>query len=108
MTKSPGGVRPPYAGPVIVICRFRVQAAETVRFAEQARIAIQVLAGKPGHLSADLGRNLDDEELWTLTTRWQNVGSYRRALQGFEAKTAVVPLLSSCLDEPTAYEDPEA
>ena len=41
-----------------------------------------------------------------LVTRWANVGSYRRALQGYEAKVVVVPLLSEALDEPSAYEDP--
>ena len=45
--------------------------------------------------------------LWTITTRWENVGSYRRALQGYESKMVVVPLLSRAIDEPSAYEDPE-
>ena len=34
------------------------------------------------------------------------MGSYRRALQGYESKVVVVPLLSEALDEPSAYEDP--
>ncbi len=92
---------------MIILCRFRVPDAEGPSFAVRARTAVDVLAGKPGYLSADLGRNLDEPELWTLTTRWENVGSYRRALQGFEAKAAVVPLLSLAIDEPTAYEDPD-
>jgi quinol monooxygenase YgiN len=93
---------------MIVICRFRLTEAESQSFLGRARRAVQVLSTKAGFTSADLGQNLDEPELWTLTTRWQNVGSYRRALQGFEAKMAVVPLLSACLDEPTAYEDPDA
>jgi quinol monooxygenase YgiN len=92
---------------MIVLCRFRVPESEAATFTVRARAAVDVLAGRSGYLSADLGRNLDDPDLWTLTTRWANVGSYRRALQGFEAKVAVVPLLSRCLDEPTAYEDPD-
>ena len=39
-----------------------------------------------------------------LTTEWVNVGSYRRALSPFEVKMTAVPLLSRCIDEPTAYE----
>jgi quinol monooxygenase YgiN len=93
---------------MIVICRFRLAEEDALAFRERARTAVEVLSSKAGFSSADLGRNLDEPELWTLTTRWQNVGSYRRALQGFEAKMAVVPLLSACLDEPTAYEDPDA
>lgn len=92
---------------MIVLCRFRVDDADQNGFAQQARAAVDVLAARPGYRSADLGRNLDDPGLWTLTTRWENVGSYRRAIQGFEAKMAVVPLLSLAIDEPTAYEDPD-
>ena len=53
-----------------------------------------------------LERNLDEPDLWVLVTHWQNVGSYRRALQGYESKVVVVPLLSEAVDEPSAYEDP--
>jgi hypothetical protein len=90
---------------VISITRFRVPEPEVAAFVAGAREALAVLADRPGFRSADLGRNLDDDTLFTLTTRWQDVGSYRRALQGFEAKMTVVPLLSRALDEPSAYED---
>lgn len=89
---------------VIAICRFRVDQAHTAGFREQATAAVTVLSSKTGFLSADLGRNVDDAELWTLATRWANVGSYRRALGGYESKIAVVPLLSLAIDEPSAYE----
>jgi hypothetical protein len=91
---------------MILLVRFRVSAGD-VDFAEQARTAIAVLADRVGFLSADLGRNIDEPELWTITTRWRDVGSYRRALQGNESKMVVVPLLSRAIDEPTAYEDPD-
>ncbi len=91
---------------MIVLSRFRVPVGDP-DFAGLARTAIAVLTEREGFVSADLGRNLDDPELWTITTRWQNVGSYRRALQGYEAKMVVVPLLSRAIDEPSAYEDPE-
>lgn len=92
---------------VIVISRFRVPSEQAEVFADQARAAIAVLDQRPGFLSADLGQNVDAPELFTVTTRWRDVGSYRRALQGFEAKTVVVPLLSLAIDEPSAYEAPE-
>ena len=89
-----------------MLVRFRVPV-DDVAFAEQAQTAIAVLAERVGFVSADLGRNVDEPELWTITTRWRNVGSYRRALQGNESKMVVVPLLSRAIDEPTAYEDPD-
>ncbi len=92
---------------MIAISRFRVDAAEAASFAERAAAAVRVLQGSRGFRSVDFGRNLDDPELWTITTRWDDVGSYRRALQGFEAKSVVVPLLSVAIDEPSAYDEPD-
>lgn len=69
--------------------------------------AIEVLCAKPGFLDAEVAQNLDDPELWVLVTRWENVGSYRRALGGLESKMVVVPLLSEAIDEPSAYAAPE-
>jgi quinol monooxygenase YgiN len=92
---------------VIVLNRFQVPDGETDTFRAAARAAVQVLEQREGFLSADLGRNLDDPSLWTITSRWRNVGSYRRALQGYESKMVVVPLLSLAIDEPSAYDDAE-
>lgn len=92
---------------MIVLSRFWVPDSETEFFLGQGREAVAVLSARPGFVSADLGRNLDDPSLWTVTTRWENVGSYRRALQGNEAKMVVVPLLSLAIDEPSAYDDVE-
>lgn len=90
---------------MIVLNRFRVPDADTGSFVAQGRAAVAVLAQRTGFLSADFGRNLDEPSLWTLTSRWQDVGSYRRALQGNESKMVVVPLLSLAVDEPSAYDD---
>lgn len=92
---------------MIVLTRFEVPAGEAEEFRVQAETAIGVLADRPGFLSADLGRNLDEPRLWTVATRWRDVGSYRRALQGYESKLVVVPMLSRALDEPSAYEHPD-
>lgn len=92
---------------MIVLLRFRVDPAATTAFLEQGQAAAAVLAEQSGFLTADLGRNLDEPTWWTLTTRWRDVGSYRRALSGYEAKVTVVPLLSQAIDEPSAYEDHE-
>lgn len=105
---DPYGQQPQdYAGAVIVLTRFRVPVPSADDFCDRARTAVAVLTTKPGLLTLDLGRNVDDPELWTLTTRWADVGSYRRALGGIESKMVVVPLLSEAIDEPSAYEAPE-
>jgi len=92
---------------VLVLTRFRVPTAEELSFVTRAQAAIAVLRARAGLLSLDFARNLDEPDLWTITTRWADVGSYRRALSGIESKSVVVPLLSLALDEPSAYEDPE-
>jgi hypothetical protein len=66
--------------------------------------ALGILAAKPGYVGGDVGRNVDDPSLWVLTTRWQNVGSYRRALGSYEGKMHIQPLMVHALDEPSAYE----
>lgn len=90
---------------MIVLTRFRVAEAEVEEFLAGAGAAVDVLSARPGFIGVDLARNLDDPELWTITTRWADVGSYRRALNGIESKMVVVPLLSRAIDEPTAYDD---
>lgn len=92
---------------MIAITRFEVTDENSLEFIEQADRAIEVLKTKVGLLSLDFGRNIDEPELWTLTTRWKNVGSYRRALGGLESKMVVVPMLSLAIDEPSAYDEPD-
>ncbi len=91
---------------MIVITRFRVPAADRPGFEAMAAPAVALLRTKPGLLSLDFGINLDDPELWVLATRWTDVGSYRRALSGYESRVTIYPLLALVIDEPTAYDDP--
>jgi hypothetical protein len=89
---------------VLVVSRFRVPVDEGETFRGELAEAHAVLAGRPGYVDGRTGRNLDDPTLWVLTTRWENVGSYRRALSSYDVKLHAVPLLSRALDEPSAYE----
>ena len=63
-----------------------------------------MLAAQRGYVDGTLGRNLDEPDLWVLTTRWESVGAYRRALSTYDVKLSAVPTLSRALDEPSAYE----
>ena len=89
---------------MLSVTRYRVTDDDAESFQRDARAALDVLATRPGWVSGRLGRNADDPALWVMTTEWVNVGSYRRALSPYEVKMTAVPLLSRCIDEPTAYE----
>lgn len=89
---------------MLVVTRYRVPAEEAESFVERARRALEVLAERPGWRSGHIGRAADDPTLWVITSRWKNVGSYRRALSSYDVKVEAVPLLSLAVDEPSAYE----
>jgi len=93
-----------YGGSVLVVTRFRVPLEEGETFRSDLAAAHALLAERPGYGGGEVGRNLDDPTLWVLTTRWADVGSYRRALSSYEVKMGAVPLLSRAVDEPSAYE----
>ena len=89
---------------MIVITRHRVLPGGGSEFRAAAADALAVLGERPGFLAGQIGRAVDDPDLWAVVTSWRDVGSYRRALTGYEAKLRVVPLLSSAIDEPSAFE----
>ncbi|OYO17325.1 antibiotic biosynthesis monooxygenase [Enemella dayhoffiae] len=89
---------------MIVVNRFRAGSGFEARLAP----VVELLSGRDGFVDAEVGRNLDEPDLWVLVTRWRDVGSYRRALGGMESKLIVVPLLSQAIDEPSAYDASDA
>jgi len=89
---------------VLVVNRFRVPLDDGETFRGELDAARAALEERPGYVEGRIGRNLDDPTLWVLTTRWENVGAYRRALSAYDVKLNAVPLLSRALDEPSAYE----
>jgi quinol monooxygenase YgiN len=93
-----------YPSSVLVVSRFRVSTADAEAFRREMEIAHGALASCPGYQRGTLGRNVDDPELWVLSTQWEHVGAYRRALSSYDVKLHAVPLLSRAVDEPSAYE----
>ena len=94
----------PHADHLIVVSRFRVPADERANFLDRADDALVALTDQPGCLAASLGQATDDPELLLLRTEWPGVGAYRRAMSAFDVKVRAVPLLSTAIDEPSAYE----
>jgi hypothetical protein len=89
---------------LVVVSRFRVDESAAEAFRRDVHAALGALADRPGYVDGRVGRNVDEPELWVLTTSWANVGSYRRALSAYDVKMTAVPLLSRAVDEPSAYE----
>ena len=88
----------------LVIVRLRVPSAEASGFRGQASHALSGLAGMPGFVSAELGRNLDDPELWVLRLTFTGIGASRRALTGRGATIGFAPVWRYALDEPSTFE----
>lgn len=89
---------------MLVVNRFHGPADQADGLRADLAAAHELLASKPGYVDGHLGRNLDEPELWVLSTRWESVGAYRRALSSYDVKLAAVPILSRAIDEPSAYE----
>ncbi|RBY85045.1 antibiotic biosynthesis monooxygenase [Blastococcus sp. TF02A-30] len=64
---------------------------------------LDALGGRAGFLGGEVGRSTEDPTLWALLTRWDGVGSYRRALSAAEVKIAGAPVWVHALDEPGVY-----
>lgn len=92
---------------MIAVTRLRVPADDTAAV-EEVRSGLEqaraILAACRGYAGGEVGRNVDDPDLWVLSTRWADVGSYRRALGSWDAKMHVQPLMIHAVDEPSAYE----
>lgn len=73
-------------------------------FLAAAAPALCALSARPGCLSAEAFRALDDPRLVLIVTRWQDVGSYRRALSSYEVKVAAVPVLAGAENVASAFE----
>ena len=86
------------------IARFQVQLKDAVDFRAELEAVKAVLAEAAGFKSGTVGQNLDEPTLWVLSTEWENVGSYRRALSSTRAKLEAIPVLVRAIDEPGAYE----
>ena len=89
---------------LLVVSRFRVADAARADFLADAGRAVAALTEQPGCLAASIAQSTDEPGLIAIRTEWSGVGTYRRALSAFDVKVNAIPLLSSAIDEPSAYE----
>lgn len=93
---------------MLAIARFSVSLGNAAHFQSQLSSALESFSKCQGFVDGELGQNLDDPSMWSLVTRWENVGSYRRALSTNDVKMNVIPTLAQAIDEPGAYEKPNS
>lgn len=86
--------------------RFRVPAADVDNWRAAMTDLLAQWRSSPELLTSDLLRNLDDRDLWLLTSQWVDVGSYRRHGLGGLAKMLWLPVMRWVVDEPSAYLSP--
>ena len=86
----------------VAVTRHRV--SNLAAWLPSARAALAPLTAQAGCLGGDICAAIDDPELMSVLTRWESVGSYRRALSAFDVKAMTIPFLSTAIDEPSAYE----
>ena len=56
---------------MLVVNRFRA-GQDPAGLRAELELVHGLLAGQTGYVDGWVGRNLDDPDLWTLTTRWVN------------------------------------
>ena len=89
---------------MIAVARFEIPLSSASNFRAELEGVKDVLGEAAGFLGGEVGQNLDEPTLWVLTTRWEKVGSYRRALSSTRAKLEAIPVLARAIDEAGAYE----
>ncbi len=89
---------------VLVITRHRVAQSDLPEWLISAKAALAPLATQPGCISSEIALATDEADLVTVVTRWQGVGTYRRALSNFDVKIHSIPFLSTAVDQSTAFE----
>ena len=88
---------------MFAVTRLRATGEDGETLAATVAPLLAALAARPGFRDGELGRSADDPTLWALVTRWDGVGSYRRALSAAEVKITGAPVWVHALDEPGVY-----
>lgn len=87
---------------MLALIRCSVPDSQTEEFTRQARDVLDLLAAQPGYVRGQLGRSVDEPDLWVLASEWEGAGHYRRALSA--ARMALYPIMTLMINEPSAFE----
>jgi heme-degrading monooxygenase HmoA len=88
---------------MFAVTRLRASGDDGEALAGAVPALLAALAARPGFRDGELGRSADDPSLFALVTRWDGIGSYRRALSAAEVKITGAPVWVFALDEPSVY-----
>lgn len=77
--------------PIVVVSKL---GDAGVDFLDTLRSCLAILASNSGCMGIELGRSMDSESEFVLVSRWDNVGSYRKALSNYQVKSEVIPFIS--------------
>lgn len=89
---------------MLALTRFRVPEHDGDSFLADLQSAFETLQKARGFVRGHIGRAVDEPGLWLLSTEWEGVGAYRRALSSYDVKLNAVRVLSRALDESGAFE----
>lgn len=87
---------------MLALIRYSVPDAQADDFAVQAREILDLFAAQSGFLRGQVGRSVDEPNLWALVSEWEGAGFYRRALSA--SRMSMYPLMTLMINEPGAYE----
>ena len=88
---------------MFAVTRLRAHGQDGAALPGAVAALLGALSARPGFRDGELGRSADDPDLWALVTRWDGVGSYRRALSAAEVKITGAPVWVHAVDEPGVY-----
>ncbi len=88
---------------MFAVTRLRADGDDGAALAAAVPALLAALAARPGFRDGEFGRSADDPSLFALLTRWDGIGSYRRALSAAEVKITGAPVWVHALDEPSVY-----
>lgn len=89
---------------MLVVNRFDVPESTAEQFRSDARAALQVLSKCRGFVRGSCGASLDEPRSWVMSTEWESVGAYRRALSSYDVKMHATPVMARATPEPSAFE----
>lgn len=76
-------------------------------FLSQLETVAEFWRAKEGNVFVEVLRNIDEQGLCALLSRWENVRAYRYAFSGYDAKMLLTPVFLKAVDEPSAYLRPD-